>query len=140
MNIRGKAASGGSGGKDRHSRYEDQPAAKHVAERASNENQCAQKKTIRLDYPLHIHYGRVEISLYGWQSDINDCAVDECDARSENGCSEYPWFGFFRARYFANFRSQTASSQGALMETMDAFQGAFGPKIHANGKNPEPNH
>ena len=77
-------------GEDGHAREENPTAPKQVAQGAPDENQRTQEQAIRLDHPLHIHHRCVKATLYRRQSDIDDCAVDECHAGTENRCGENP--------------------------------------------------
>src|SRR5579859_7029334 len=47
IDVRSRAASGRSGGEDPHTNHEDQTAANHVAQGASDKNQRSQEQTIR---------------------------------------------------------------------------------------------
>lgn len=101
MNGRSKTTTGGCNRENGHADQVDPTAPKQVTQGAPDENQRAQKQTIRLDHPLHIHHGRVKATLYRRQSDVDNCVVDECQAGTKNRCSENPCSGPFATRDFA---------------------------------------
>ncbi len=63
----------------------------------------------------------MKASLERRQSDIDDRAVDEGHAGTDNGSDEYPGSRFCRTRSSDTPDRITASSQGGLMDAMDAF-------------------
>ena len=103
-------------------------ATPQVAQGAPGENQRTQKQTLRLDHPLHIHHCRMEATLYRRQSDVDDCAVDECHAGTENRCSKNPWSGSFSTRDCATAKSEYGFIARRSHENMDAIKDALGPK------------
>src|SRR6185369_3273686 len=71
-----------------------------ITERASDENQCSQKKAVRFDDPLRCNNVGIEGSLDRRQRNVDDGSVDERHARTDDGGSEYPRFGTRNARGF----------------------------------------
>jgi hypothetical protein len=64
--------------------------AEQIAERAAHQNQRREQQSIGFDDPLHVHHGCMKAGLQRRQSNIDDRAVDESHAGTENGGGKYP--------------------------------------------------
>ena len=98
MYVRGNPATHRSQGEDRYTQDEHQAAAKQITKRTPDENQRSQEESVGLDHPLHINYRCMKAGLERRQSDIDDGAVDEGHAGTDNGRGEYPWSCFCRTK------------------------------------------
>ena len=76
--------------KDCNADQEGAAASEQIANRTADQDERAEKQTIRLNYPLHVNHGRAEAGLESRQCDIHDRAVDEGHAGCENCRSQDP--------------------------------------------------
>src|SRR2546425_6089922 len=104
LNVRGKTASDRSPRENSYANQEHRPAAKQVAEGAANENQSSQEQPVRLDHPLHADDSCVETCLECGESNIDDGAVDESHAGTEDRRGKYPESRFFSTRNSGTYR------------------------------------
>ena len=86
-----------------------------IAQRAAGQEQRRQRQRVGFDHPLHLGQRRVERGLQRGKRDVDDGAVDERQARSEDGGGQHPAAA-------ATVRSSVpvriaASSQGGLTMT-----------------------
>ena len=87
--LRHPASSRGKG-EQRDAYQKNTTAAKEVASGTSDQDQCAEKQSVGLNYPLHVDDSCVEAGLEGGQGDIDHRAIDEGHAGAEDGSSEDP--------------------------------------------------
>ena len=93
MNVRGEATTPRKkAAKNRNTNHEP---PKRRPNRSPSEPptriRALQQESVRLNHPLHIHNRGAKAGLERRQSHIDDGAIDESHARTENGCCEDPW-------------------------------------------------
>ena len=93
MDGRGNTATGGGEGEDHNTEEENPAATIQVAEGASDEDQGGQQEPIGFDDPLDIDDRCVKAGLESRQGDIDDGAINERDAGTEDGRGEDPGSG-----------------------------------------------
>ena len=68
--------------------------AELISQRPTNQDQCAEKKCVCLDHPLHIGDRCAELLLQRGKRNVHDRAIDESHRRSEDRGDQRPLFVF----------------------------------------------
>ena len=92
----------------RHSDRINALAAQVIAERTAEQQERREQKRVRFDHPLHVDGRGLEVRLQRRQRHVDDRAVDEHHARSENRRGENPWAQLLAARRLAFLRGDYA--------------------------------
>ena len=98
LNVGGEATSRRCSRKDSNSNQKHQSTTQQIAQRTTQQNQGSQKQSVGFDHPLHIHHRCMKGGLERRQSYIDDGAVDESQAGTENGRGEDPESRFHSTR------------------------------------------
>src|SRR5204863_6550907 len=88
--IPSESTSGRCQRKERDTNEKNAPAPIMIAERTADEQERGEQKRISFDDPLQIRSSGVEACLQGGQRDVDDGAIDEGHAGSEDCGCEYP--------------------------------------------------
>ena len=76
---------------EQHDAGEERPLTSElIAHRAADENQTAQEQGVRLDHPLDVSDGRVQLCLERGQSNVHHGRVDERQAGADDGRHQRP--------------------------------------------------
>ena len=96
--VPSKSARGRRRGEQRNADQKNAATAVVIAKRTADEQQRGEQKRVGFDHPLQVNGGGVEARLQRRQRDVDDGAVDEGHAGSENGGCEHPASARFRTR------------------------------------------
>ena len=94
----GQPASRRSDGEEQKARREDALSAEAITERASDQNQSGEHKRVSLHDPLRPDHVRPQLPLKHGQRHVDDRAVNEGDARSDDRRRQHPRGGRLRTR------------------------------------------
>src|SRR5205823_3782703 len=76
---------------EQHDASKERPLTSElIAHRAADENQTAQEQGVRLDHPLDVSDGRVQLCLKRGQSNVHHGRVDERQAGADDGRHQRP--------------------------------------------------
>jgi hypothetical protein len=79
-----------------------------IAQRAADEDEGGEHQGVSLDDPLGVHSGGLEAPLYLGQRHVDDGAIYESHAGTDDGGGEYPGPRAGRARSIGSFRADLA--------------------------------